>query len=99
MLHCQLFDLSRRNASMTLADELECYLTQVAGVLGHADRHAGLKDYGRGLLLPIARKNIEPIAAYLDPERVQAKHQALHHFVVKAHRATTFSAPCLKPTH
>ncbi len=47
---------------MTPIDELECYLTQLAEVLGHADRHAGFKDYCRGLLLPIARKSIEPIA-------------------------------------
>ncbi|MCA3194025.1 MAG: IS701 family transposase [Cupriavidus sp.] len=69
---------------MTPIDELECYLTELTEVLGHADRHAGLKDYCRGLLLPIARKSIEPIAAHLDPERVQAKHQALHHFVAKS---------------
>lgn len=32
---------------------------------------------------PIKRKNIEPLAAHLDPLRVQAKHQSLHHFVAK----------------
>ncbi|MBW7657739.1 transposase [Hydrogenophilus thermoluteolus] len=69
---------------MTPADELEWCLTELTEVLSHADRHAGLKDYCRGLLLPIARKSIEPIAAHLDPERVQAKHQALHHFVSKS---------------
>jgi len=57
---------------MTPADELEWYLTELTEVLGHADRHAGLRDYCRGLLLPIARKSIEPIAAHLDPERVLA---------------------------
>jgi SRSO17 transposase len=37
-----------------------------------------------GLLLDGDRKSIEPMAARLDPERVQAKHQSLHHFVAQA---------------
>lgn len=45
-------------------DELEAYLDRLAGVLGHADRRTGLKDYCRGLMLPIQRKSIEPGCAY-----------------------------------
>lgn len=51
--------------------------------LGHADRASGLKDYGRGLLLPLGRKSVEPLAG-VDPPHVQARHQALHHFVAKS---------------
>ena len=64
--------------------ELDRYLERLANVLGHADRRAGLRDYCRGLMLPIQRKSIEPLAAHIDPERVPAKHQSLHHFVAQS---------------
>ncbi len=60
------------------------YVERLAGVLGHADRATPLKAYCTGLLLPGERKSIEPIAARVDPGRVQAAHQSLHHFVAKA---------------
>lgn len=60
------------------------YVDQLCGALGHADRKAGLRGYVGGLLAPLERKSIEPLAAYLDPKRVQALHQALHHFVAKS---------------
>lgn len=69
---------------MGIDEELERYLDRLAGVLGHADRRAGLKDYCRGLMLPIKRKSVEPLAAHVDPLHVQAKHQSLHHFVAKS---------------
>jgi len=34
-----------------------------------------------GLMLPLSRKSVEPMAARIDPLRVSARHQALHHFV------------------
>jgi SRSO17 transposase len=52
--------------------------------LGHADRAAPLKAYCTGLILPGERKSIEPMAARVEPGRVQAAHQSLHHFVAKA---------------
>src|SRR5437763_13993290 len=51
---------------------------------GHEDRHAPLKDYCKGLLLPGERKSIEPMAARLNPSNVQATRQSLHHLVAKA---------------
>ena len=69
---------------MEIEDELERYLDRLAGVLGHADRRVGLMDYCRGLMLPIKRKSVEPLAAHVDPLHVQAKHQSLHHFVAKS---------------
>ena len=51
---------------------------------GHEDRHAPLKSYCRGLLLPGERKSIEPMAARLEPGSVQATRQSLHHLVAKA---------------
>lgn len=69
---------------MSMETELDRYLERLAKVLGHADRRAGLRDYCRGLMLPIQRKSVEPLAAHIDPEHVAAKHQSLHHFVAKS---------------
>lgn len=66
-----------------LAD-LDDYLEHLCTALGHADRRVSLKDYCKGLMLPIARKSIEPLAAHTDPLHVRAKHQSLHHFVAKS---------------
>jgi SRSO17 transposase len=51
---------------------------------GHEDRHAPLQNYCKGLLLPGKRKSIEPMAARLDPARVQPMRQSLHHLVAKS---------------
>jgi SRSO17 transposase len=64
--------------------EFEGYLEHLCEVLGNVDRSVGLKDYCRGLMLPIARKSVEPLAACSDPLHVGAKHQSLHHFVAKS---------------
>src|SRR4051794_11916209 len=62
---------------------LDSYLDGLASALGHADREEPFRSYCIGLLLDGDRKSIEPMAARLDPERVQAKHQSLHHFVAQ----------------
>ncbi|MGQ0618866.1 MAG: IS701 family transposase [Panacagrimonas sp.] len=69
---------------MGAGDRFESYLEHLAQGLGHADRHGGLKGYCTGLMLPLARKSIEPLAAGVDPLHVSARHQSLHHFVAKA---------------
>jgi SRSO17 transposase len=56
----------------------------LARAAGHQDRHAPLKNYCRGLLLPGERKSIEPMAARLEPDGVQRMRQSLHHLVAKA---------------
>src|SRR3954452_19864006 len=56
----------------------------LANAAGHEDRHAPLKNYCKGLLLPGERKSIEPMAARLDSENVQPMRQSLHHLVAKA---------------
>ena len=60
------------------------YVEHVASALGHADRRAPFRSYCTGLILPGERKSIEPIAARLEPRRVQGAHQSLHHFVANA---------------
>jgi SRSO17 transposase len=62
----------------------EEYMAHLAAGLGHADRVAGLHGYCSGLMLPLARKSVEPMAARLDPLHASARHQAMHHFVAKA---------------
>jgi len=60
------------------------YLDALIAELGHADRAAPFQSYCAGLLLPGERKSVEPMAARLEPERVQATQQSLHHLVAKA---------------
>ena len=69
---------------MNASEEFELYLTHLAQEIGHADRHAGLSGYCTGLMLPLSRKSVEPMAARMDPLHASAKHQALHHFVAKS---------------
>lgn len=69
---------------MPKLSEFERYVNQLCEVLGHRDRHSGFVDYSRGLMLPIERKSVEPLAAHTDPLRVSAKHQSLHHLVAKS---------------
>lgn len=59
----------------------DAYVERLVGVIGHADRAEPLKDYCTGLLLPVERKSVEPLAAATRPDRVSAKHQSLLHFV------------------
>ena len=61
--------------------ELNAYFDYLCEALGHADRNAGLIDYCQGLMLPIERKSVEPLAAHVDPMHTRSKHQSLHHFV------------------
>jgi SRSO17 transposase len=60
------------------------YVERLCDALGHADRRAPLRAYATGLLLPGERKSLEPMAARVDPFRVGAAHQSLHHLVAKA---------------
>src|SRR3954453_19171569 len=60
------------------------YLDEIAAVLGHPSRAAAARDYCTGLLLPGARKSVEPMAARIEPARVGARHQSMHHVVAKA---------------
>lgn len=62
----------------------EAYVDSLVDVIGHADRAVPLQDYCLGLLLPVERKSVEPLAAVTAPSRVAAKHQSLLHFVGQA---------------
>lgn len=60
------------------------YLDRLARAIGHADRREPLRAYLTGLCLPGDRKSIEPMAARIDPRRVRARHQSMHHLVANA---------------
>ena len=57
------------------------YVEGLVSVIGHADRTGPLRDYRTGLLMPVERKSVEPLAAVTAPERTAAQHQSLLHFV------------------
>jgi SRSO17 transposase len=61
--------------------EFDRYMAHLSEGLGHADRHAGLRGYCTGLMAPVARKSVEPMAAHLAPMSTRSRHQSLHHFV------------------
>src|SRR5438270_10762205 len=73
-----------RSAMAGWEERFDDYVERLGDVLGHADRRAPLRAYTTGLLLPGERKSVEPMAARVDPFRVGAAHQSLHHFVAKA---------------
>src|SRR5918997_3960144 len=79
-------EMTQPNLDLSRAAErrFDAYLDALAGVLGHADRIGPARAYCTGLLLPGARKSIEPLAARMAPQRVPAAHQSLHHLVAKA---------------
>ena len=60
------------------------YVEALGAVLCHADRQQPMHDYCLGLLMPIERKSVEPMAAVAAPAQVAAKHQSLLHFVGNA---------------
>jgi SRSO17 transposase len=57
------------------------YVQGLVSVIGHADRAGPLRDYCTGLVMPVARKSVEPMAAITAPGRTAAQHQSLLHFV------------------
>ena len=75
---------SRLSAPGPQEKRFAAYVEGLAIAAGHEDRHAPLKNYCRGLLLPGERKSVEPMAARLGPGSVQSMRQSLHHLVAKA---------------
>ena len=57
------------------------YVEGLVSVIGHADRAGPLRDYCTGLVMPVERKSVEPMAAITAPGRTAAQHQSLLHFV------------------
>ena len=66
---------------MEMIKEFTTYLEHVSAGIGRSERKASLRDYCQGLMLPLKRKSMEPLAAALDATHVSARHQALQQFV------------------
>ena len=66
------------------AERLQAYLDGLTREAGHADRVVPMENYTKGLMLPIERKSVEPMAARLAPGNVRQMHQSLHHIVADA---------------
>ena len=81
---------------MPKLSEFERYIKELSQALGHRDRHAGFADYSRGLMLPIERKSVEPLAAHTDPLHVSAKHQWLHHLVAQSEWSDSAVLACVR---
>jgi len=47
----------------------DTYISRIGAMLGHADRIEPFRRYSTGLLLPVARKSVESMAAHQAPER------------------------------
>ena len=69
---------------MEQLDEFDRYMAHLCAGLGHSDRHAGLRGYCMGLMAPLKRKSVEPMAAHLAPTTTRSRHQSLHQFVADA---------------
>ena len=59
-----------------LASHFESYIDDLAGSLGHKDRHEPFRHYCAGLLLPGNHKSVEPMAARLAPGNVTTIYKA-----------------------
>jgi SRSO17 transposase len=69
---------------ITRKQRFDQYIALLSEAVDRADRAEPLRDYCTGLLLPIERKSMEPIAAQVAPDKVPAKHQSLQQFITDA---------------
>jgi len=62
---------------------LESYFDRIGALLGRRERRESFAIYAMGLLGDAERKSIEPMAcrSCVDPEKADAAHQRLQHFV------------------
>lgn len=74
----------RLQSSGDRSQRFEKYLVHLTRCAGHADRMVPMGNYTKGLLLPLERKSVEPMAARLAPGNVRRMHQSPHHIVADA---------------
>ena len=67
-----------------MAKDFTRYVEHVGAVVGRTERQESFKRYCEGLMLPLKRKSVEPLAAAIDPEHVSSRHQSLNHFVAQS---------------
>jgi SRSO17 transposase len=66
-------------AQVNHKDRFDTYVEKLVGAVGHGARAEPLRAYCSGLLLPVERKSVEPMAAAMAPDRVSSKHQSMNH--------------------
>jgi SRSO17 transposase len=71
---------TNKPSQTTREQRFDQYIEQLTEAAGYADRAKPLRDYCTGLLLPVERKSMEPIAAQVAPDNVKTKHQSLQQF-------------------
>ena len=90
-----------QDASDARAERFSAYIDDLASVLGDPRRHGPMTSYCTGLLMPVDRKSVEPMAAVTAPDRTAAQHQSLLHFVGQGkwsdEKVTEPEAPTLRP--
>ena len=69
---------------MERSEEFIRYMSHIGSVVGRSERRELLKGYCQGLMLPLKRKSVEPLAASIDPLHVSSMHQSLNHFVAQS---------------
>jgi SRSO17 transposase len=64
-------------------ERFQQYINGVGEILGHPQRREAFASYTLGFFSDLERKSVEPIAMLTcpDPERADAAHQSLLHFV------------------
>ncbi len=65
----------------TSTARFQAYMAGLGETMGRAKRAEQMAEYCSGLLMPLERKSVEPIAAMTAPDKCSAKHQSLLHFV------------------
>jgi SRSO17 transposase len=71
-------------ASLASESRFQRFVDGLASVIGHKDRAGPLRAYSTALMMPCARKSVEPLAKVTAPGRVAAQHQSLLHFIGEA---------------
>lgn len=71
----------RTQEAERLREELEQFVDGLSSGMRHRVQRERTREYVVGLLLEGDRKSMEPMAARLAPDGVEAKRQALQHFV------------------
>lgn len=61
--------------------EFERCMEHLCAGLGHTDRQVGLRGYCTGLMAPLKRKSVEPMAAHLALVAKRSRHQSPNHFL------------------
>src|SRR3972149_2443451 len=75
--------------SSSVESRFERYADVMVEALGHADRGTPARWYLRGLILPGARKSVEPMAARGHPPDGGSAHQSRHHLVADSEWSDT----------